>query len=140
MDIKLTRVLVVDDEPELRGLLQRYLQGQGLQVHVLPDTGGLEALLASAHFDVLVLDVMLPGEDGFAACRRLRAAGHRIPIVMLTARGDPGDRILGLDTGADDYLCKPFSPRELLARIQAQLRRQALLGSHPRPRAAGEPA
>ncbi|MBX3608360.1 MAG: two-component system response regulator OmpR [Hydrogenophaga sp.] len=124
------RVLVVDDEAELRALLQRYLQDQGLQVRALPDTSALEKLLARERFDVLVLDVMMPGEDGLAACRRLRAQGETIPIVMLTARGDPVDRIIGLEMGADDYLPKPFNPRELLARIQAQVRRQQLLGAH----------
>ncbi|RZJ58387.1 MAG: response regulator [Acidovorax sp.] len=123
------KILVADDEPDLRALLQRYLGDQG--------AGPLNVLLARERFDVLVLDVMMPGEDGLAICRRLRAQGETIPILMLTARGDPVDRIVGLEMGADDYLPKPFNPRELLARIQAMVRRQRLLGAHAGPRQAG---
>ena len=98
------------------------------------DGGGpLDKLLARERFDVLVLDVMMPGEDGLSICRRLPARGETIPIVMLTARGDPLDRIIGLEMGADDYLPKPFNPRELLARIQALVRRQRMLGAHTGP-------
>jgi len=123
------KLLVVDDEAELRALLARYLGGRGYRVREAADTTAMDRLLEREHFDVLVLDLMLPGEDGLAACRRLRANGDAIPILMLTARGDPVDRIIGLETGADDYLPKPFEPRELLARIQSLIRRQRLLGA-----------
>ena len=113
------RVLIVDDEAELRALLERYLTDQGVAVRAVPDAAQAERLLARERFDVLVLDVMMPGEDGLSLCRRLRAQGETIPILMLTARGDPVDRIIGLEMGADDYLPKPFNPRELLARVQA---------------------
>jgi two-component system, OmpR family, phosphate regulon response regulator OmpR len=126
-----TRVLLVDDEPELRALLQRYLGEQGLTVRAVPNAAEMDRLLAREVFDVMVLDLMLPGEDGLSICRRLRAQGETMPIIMLTARGEPVDRILGLEMGADDYLPKPFSPRELLARVSATLRRQdmALAGA-----------
>jgi two-component system phosphate regulon response regulator OmpR len=123
------RILVADDEADLRGLLQRYLADQRFDVCVVEDAPSLDKLLARERFDVLVLDVMMPGEDGLAVCRRLRSQGENIPIIMLTARGDPVDRIVGLEMGADDYLSKPFNPRELLARIQSQLRRQRMLGA-----------
>jgi two-component system phosphate regulon response regulator OmpR len=129
----LARILVADDEAELRALLQRYLGDQGYAVRTVDGAAALDRLLARERFDVLVLDVMMPGEDGLAACRRLRAQGETIPIIMLTARGDPLDRIIGLEMGADDYLPKPFNPRELLARIQAMVRRQRLLGAHTGP-------
>jgi two-component system, OmpR family, phosphate regulon response regulator OmpR len=126
-------VLIADDEAELRGLLQRYLGEQGLTVRAAHNAAIAERLLARERFDVLVLDVMMPGEDGLSLCRRLRHAGETVPILMLTARGDPVDRIIGLEMGADDYLPKPFNPRELLARIQAMVRRQKLLGAHGGP-------
>jgi two-component system phosphate regulon response regulator OmpR len=127
------RILIADDEAELRGLLERYLGEQGLIARSVPDAASAERLLARERFDVLVLDVMMPGEDGLSLCRRLRAQGETIPILMLTARGDPVDRILGLEMGADDYLPKPFNPREMLARLQAMVRRQRLLGAHGGP-------
>ncbi len=127
------RVLIADDEAELRGLLQRYLGEQGLQVRAVPDAAAAERMLSRERFDVLILDVMMPGEDGLSLCRRLRAQGETVPILMLTARGDPVDRIVGLEMGADDYLAKPFHPRELLARVQAMVRRQRLLGLHGGP-------
>ena len=133
------RVLVADDEADLRALLQRYLSDQGCAVRTVESGAGIDKLLGRERFDVLVLDVMMPGEDGLAICRRLRAQGETIPIVMLTARGDPLDRIIGLEMGADDYLAKPFTPRELLARIQALVRRQRVLGAHTGP-LAGEGA
>ena len=129
------RILIADDEADLRALLQRYLGDQGLVVRTVEDARPVERLLARERFDVLVLDVMMPGEDGLALCRRLRAQGETIPILMLTARGDPIDRIVGLEMGADDYLPKPFTPRELLARIQALIRRQRMLGAHAGPAA-----
>jgi two-component system phosphate regulon response regulator OmpR len=135
----LARILVADDEPDLRALLQRYLSDQGYAVRTVEGAGPLDALLARERFDVLVLDVMMPGEDGLSICRRLRAQGETIPILMLTARGDPVDRIIGLEMGADDYLPKPFNPRELLARVQAMVRRQRMLGAHTGPLPAAGP-
>lgn len=126
------RVLVVDDDVRLRELLQRYLTDQGFNVKVAADAKEMDATLANGNIDLLVLDLMLPGEDGLSICRRLRSAGAMIPIVMLTARGDEVDRIIGLEMGADDYLPKPFNPRELLARINAVLRRhERLMPSAP---------
>jgi two-component system phosphate regulon response regulator OmpR len=136
MSEALARILVADDEADLRALLPRYLTDQGYAVRTVDSAAPLDKLLAREPFDVLVLDVMMPGEDGLSICRRLRAQGETIPILMLTARGDPLDRIIGLEMGADDYLPKPFNPRELLARIQALVRRQRILGAHT-PTATG---
>ncbi|MEO0644308.1 MAG: response regulator [Pseudomonadota bacterium] len=122
------RMLVVDDDAELRTLLQRYLSGNGYEVRVAPDTSSLDRLLSRERFDLLVLDLMMPGEDGLTACRRLRAEGEEIPIIILTAKGDPIDRIIGIEMGADDYLAKPFEPRELVARIGAILKRARVSG------------
>ena len=124
-----SKVLVLDDEPDLRALLQRYLTEHGFEVRAVADAVQLDRLLQRERFDVLVLDIMMPGEDGLSVCRRLRAQGESIPIIMLTARGDPIDRIVGREMGADDYLSKPFDPRELVACINAQTRRQRLLGA-----------
>jgi two-component system phosphate regulon response regulator OmpR len=124
------RVLVLDDEPDLRALLQRYLTERGFDVRGVADATELDRLMQRERFDVLILDLMMPGEDGLSVCRRLRAHGESIPIIMLTARGDPIDRIVGREMGADDYLPKPFDPRELVACINAQTRRQRLLGAH----------
>jgi two-component system phosphate regulon response regulator OmpR len=118
------RVLVVDDDGRLRELLHRYLGEQGFDVLVAADAGTMTKLLARETVDIVILDLMLPGEDGLAVCRRLRGTGETVPIIMLTAKGDEVDRILGLEMGADDYLPKPFNPRELVARINAVLRRQ----------------
>ncbi len=119
------RILVLDDDLRLRELLHRYLTEQGFQVTPVPDAAALTKIWATppAH-DLMVLDLMLPGEDGLAVCRRLRDEGNMIPIIMLTAKGHDNDRILGLNAGADDYLPKPFNPKELLARIHAVLRRR----------------
>ena len=130
---RMSRILIADDEAELRGLLQRYLTEQGLAVRAVPDAASAAQLLARERFDVLVLDLMMPGEDGLSLCRRLRGQGETIPILMLTARGELVDRVLGLEMGADDYLAKPFEPRELLARLQALVRRQRVLGAHLGP-------
>ena len=119
------RILVVDDDLRLRDLLKRYLGEQGFAVDTVPDTASMDRQMQRLRYDLVVLDLMLPGEDGLAASRRLRAAGSDVAIVMLTARGDDEARIAGLDMGADDYLPKPFNPRELVARINAVLRRQA---------------
>lgn len=116
------RILVVDDDDELRQLLQTYLGEQGYAVQTVPDGAAMRALMSTQSFDLVILDVMLPGEDGLSLCRELRARS-RIPILMLTARGDELDRIIGLEMGADDYLPKPFHPRELLARLRSILRR-----------------
>ncbi|MCC7121416.1 MAG: response regulator [Gammaproteobacteria bacterium] len=125
------RLLVVDDDDELRSLLQTYLGEQGFTVKTVADGAAMRAEMAAGSFDLVILDVMLPGEDGLALCRELRAKS-RIPILMLTARGDELDRIIGLEMGADDYLPKPFHPRELLARIRSILRRvQELAGEGP---------
>src|SRR6266478_9710936 len=119
-----TKILVVDDDLRLRDLLQRYLTEQGFGVHTVSDAPGMDKLLGRERVDLLVLDLMLPGEDGLAVCRRLRASGETVPVIMLTAKGEDVDRIVGLEMGADDYLPKPFNPRELVARIHAVLRRQ----------------
>lgn len=118
------RILVVDDDLRLRDLLKRYLGEQGFNVKVVNDAAQMDRAILREHFDLMVLDLMLPGEDGLSICRRLRGTGNQIPIVMLTAKGDDVDRIIGLEMGADDYLPKPFNPRELVARIHAVLRRQ----------------
>jgi two-component system phosphate regulon response regulator OmpR len=124
---------MVDDDVRMRELLQRYLTEQGFNIETVADSAEMDAVLAKEHIDLLVLDLMLPGEDGLAICRRLRSAGSVMPIIMLTARGDEVDRIIGLEMGADDYLPKPFNPRELLARINAIMRRQV----RPEPSAPG---
>jgi len=118
------RLLVVDDDSRLRDLLVRYLGDQGLEVKAVGDAAQMDKLRTREHFDLIVLDLMLPGEDGLTICRRLRGTGDTTPIIMLTAKGEEVDRIVGLEMGADDYLPKPFNPRELLARIHAVLRRQ----------------
>lgn len=124
------KILILDDEPELRALVSTYLGGRGYQVRQATDDGHLYRLMARERFDLLILDVMMPWEDGLSICKRLRLEGETIPILMLTARAETLDRILGLEMGADDYLSKPFEPRELLARIEALLRRQQFLGAH----------
>ncbi len=120
-----SRILVVDDDLRLRDLLERYLSEQGFAVQAVPDASAMDKALGRERFDALILDLMLPGEDGLSICRRLRAGRSELPIIMLTAKGDEVDRIVGLEMGADDYLPKPFNPRELLARINAVLRRRA---------------
>ncbi len=118
------KVLVVDDDARIRDLLRRYLTQEGFEVMVAEDGKALNRLLLRETVDIIVLDLMMPGEDGLSICRRLRAANDRTPIIMLTAKGEDVDRIVGLEMGADDYLPKPFNPRELLARIGAVLRRK----------------
>ncbi|MEW5891103.1 MAG: two-component system response regulator OmpR [Pseudomonadota bacterium] len=124
------KILVVDDDLRLRELLTRYLAEQGFAVKAVEDGVTMDRALAREPYDLMVLDLMLPGEDGLSLCRRLRSARNAIPIIMLTARGDDVDRIVGLEMGADDYLPKPFNPRELVARINAVLRRK---GDTPHP-------
>jgi two-component system, OmpR family, response regulator len=116
------QVLVVDDDAELRGLLGEYLERNGFRVSLATNGRDMRRALESSRPDIVVLDVMLPGEDGLSLCRDLRARSN-LPVIMLTARGDELDRIIGLEMGADDYLPKPFNPRELLARIKSILRR-----------------
>ncbi|MDR1163512.1 MAG: response regulator [Candidatus Accumulibacter sp.] len=128
------KILLVDDDPELRQLLATYLGRQGFDTLLLPETRQLDAYLERFQPHLLILDLMLPGEDGLTACRRLRARGETIPIIMLTARDEPADRVIGLGIGADDYLGKPFDPRELVARIEAVLRRGAQPSSAPDPK------
>src|SRR4051812_28361571 len=118
------KILVVDDDLRLRDLLKRYLGEQGFAVDTVPDAPAMDRQMQRVRYDLMVLDLMLPGEDGLAVARRLRQAGDNIAVIMLTAKGDDVDRILGLEMGADDYLAKPFNPRELVARIHAVLRRQ----------------
>ncbi len=118
-------IWVVDDDPELRQMVGTYLIDQGYDVRCLSDVKQLEARLEFQRPDLIVLDLMMPGDDGLTALRRLRDAGDDLPVVMLTARGDGVDRIIGLEQGADDYLAKPFLPRELSARIEAVLRRRS---------------
>ena len=123
-------ILLVDDDPEIRQLTAKYLEQNGLQCSTAASGREMRQILQSRRVDLLVLDVMMPGEDGLAICRDLRALGgahSAMPILMLTARTDDTDRILGLEMGADDYLGKPFVPRELLARIRAVLRRARAL-------------
>ncbi|MBT9492141.1 MAG: response regulator transcription factor [Paucibacter sp.] len=119
------RLLVIDDDARLTGMLSDYLGAAGFEVMVANSLSAAREALAGAPFDLLVLDLMLPDGDGLDFCRELRADAHtrRLPVLMLSARGEPMDRILGLELGADDYLAKPFEPRELQARIKAMLRR-----------------
>jgi two-component system OmpR family response regulator/two-component system phosphate regulon response regulator OmpR len=121
------KILVVDDDKRLRDLLFCYLTGQGFFVRVAENAEAMDKLLTREAFDLIVLDLMLPGEDGLSICRRLRTGEPQQAIIMLTAKGDEIDRIVGLEMGADDYLPKPFNPRELIARIQAVLRRRGTL-------------
>lgn len=123
MDESSPHVLLVDDDVRLRELLLRYLESQGFAAKGVGDGAQMRQALDRGHYDLIVLDLMLPGEDGLEICRRLRGQGDTTPIVMLTAKGDEIDRIVGLEIGADDYLPKPVNPRELLARIRSVLRR-----------------
>jgi two-component system phosphate regulon response regulator OmpR len=128
------KLLVVDDDARIRDLLRRYLSQEGYEVFVAEDSKAMSRILVKERFDLIVLDLMLPGEDGLSICKRLRASKDQTPIIMLTAKGEDVDRIIGLEVGADDYLPKPFNPRELLARISAVLRRQ------PAPELPGAPS
>ena len=122
------RLLLVDDDAELRELIQTYLRRQGLEVIAVVDGIEMDAVLAREDIDLIVLDLMLPGEDGLSIAKRLKSA-RSTPIIMLSAQGEDVDRIVGLEVGADDYLGKPFNPRELLARIRAVLRRSGMAAS-----------
>lgn len=127
------KILIVDDDPGLNSLLERFFTSKGYRARAVPNVEQMDRLLAREVFNLVVLDLMLPGEDGLSACRRLRAANNSVPIIMLTAKGDELSRIKGLELGADDYLAKPFNPDELMARVKAVLRRQ----SAPVPGAPG---
>ena len=131
-DQTVPHILVVDDDREIRDLLNRFLVKHGLRVSTARDGVEMSRILDGAAIDLVVLDLMLPGEDGLSLCRKLRSTTN-LPVIMLTAMGEDTDRIVGLEMGADDYLPKPFNPRELLARIKAVLRRmQALPASSPK--------
>ena len=119
-----TRIMVVDDDVRLRDLLNKYLAEQGFAVRAVANSSDMDRYLARERYDLLILDLMMPGEDGLAICRRLRGASENIPIIMLTAKDDEVDTVIGLELGADDYVTKPYSARELLARIKAVLRRK----------------
>ncbi len=119
------RILVVDDDPEIRKLLARYVESQGFRVLLAASCRELRDQLATHHVDLIVLDVMLPDGSGLDLCRDLRAQRSKVPIILLTALKEDVDRIIGLEIGADDYLGKPFNPRELIARVRAVLRRHA---------------
>ena len=131
------RILVVDDDQRLRELVVRYFAEQGFEARAVPDAAGMDRQLARERYDLVVLDLMLPGEDGLSICRRLRQANGPA-IVMLTAKGDDVDRIVGLEMGADDYVPKPFNPRELVARVNAVLRRRQPAGPPGAPAAETE--
>jgi two-component system OmpR family response regulator len=125
-------LLIVDDDREIRGLLAQYLEKHEFRTSAVADGKEMRRVLERSHVDLLVLDLMLPGEDGLALCRELRSRSQ-LPIIMLTARGEDVDRIIGLELGADDYIAKPFNPRELLGRIKAVLRRSAHAPRDPSP-------
>jgi two-component system OmpR family response regulator len=125
-------ILIVDDDAEIRSLLSRYLQKNGLRATAVADGRAMWQALDRGSFDLIVLDLMLPGDDGLTLCRTLRARSD-MPVIMLTARGEETDRIVGLEMGADDYLAKPFSARELLARIKVILRRARSLPPNMQP-------
>jgi len=131
-DSALPCVLIVDDDVRLRDLLVRYLSQQEFNPIAAGSGREMDQQLKRHHVDLIVLDLMLPGEDGLSICRRLRGQGVETPIVMLTAKGDEVDRIVGLEIGADDYLPKPGSPRELVARMRAVLRRGRVHAGAPR--------
>ena len=124
-------ILVVDDDPEIRHLLGRYLTGQGFRVSLAASGGEMSEQLAVQSIDLVVLDVMLPDRSGLNLCRDLRVTHPRVAVILLTALKEDVDRIIGLEIGADDYLGKPFNPRELVARVKAVLRRTGESGAAP---------
>ncbi len=117
------KILVADDEVKIRELVRMYLEKEGFRVVEAADGAAALDYLAREHFDLVILDLMMPNTDGWTVCREIRKRDNPVPIIMLTARGDEIDRVLGLELGADDYVVKPFSPRELVARVKAVLRR-----------------
>ncbi|HEX9275073.1 MAG TPA: response regulator [Casimicrobiaceae bacterium] len=126
-------ILIVDDDAEIRSLLSQYLEKNGFRATAVAEGRAMWQALDAGRIDLIVLDLMLPGDDGLTLCRNLRAKSSDIPVIMLTARGEETDRIVGLEMGADDYLAKPFSARELLARIKVVLRRARSLPQNLRP-------
>jgi two-component system phosphate regulon response regulator OmpR len=120
------KVLLVDDDEKLLKLVKEYLEGYGFRVVTLPDGSAVMKTIAAKSPDIVILDIMLPGKDGLAVLKEVRTE-HAVPVIMLTAKGEDADRIVGLELGADDYLPKPFNPRELLARVRAVLRRPSRL-------------
>ncbi|MGT2455636.1 response regulator [Cupriavidus basilensis] len=139
MEAHVDHILIVDDDREIRELVSTYLTKNGLRVTVAPDGRHMRQFLEANTVDLIVLDIMMPGDDGLVLCRELRAGKHKAtPILMLTARDDETDRILGLEMGADDYLTKPFAARELLARIKSVLRRTRMLPPNLQITAAGQ--
>lgn len=127
------KLLIVEDDARTRTLLERYLKEQGFPVLSLSSGRRVDETLAAHSVKLVILDLMLPGEDGLSICRRLRSRGEDVPIIILTAKGDEVDRVVGLEIGADDYVAKPFSPRELVARINAVLRRRNPVSVHGAP-------
>lgn len=127
------KLLIVEDDARTRTLLERYLKEQGFAVLSVPSGRRVDETLAAHPVKLIILDLMLPGEDGLSICRRLRSKGEDVPIIILTAKGDEVDRVVGLEVGADDYVAKPFSPRELVARINAVLRRRIPVPVHGAP-------
>lgn len=132
------KILIVEDDARTRTLLERYLKEQGFPVLAVANGRRLDETLAAHPVKLVILDLMLPGEDGLSICRRLRARGEDVPIIILTAKGDEVDRVVGLEIGADDYMSKPFSPRELVARINAVLRRRQPAPIHGAPASASQ--
>ncbi len=126
----MTKILIVEDDAEIRALIARYLRANDISVVEAGDAREMDEVLRDSRINLIVLDIMLPGEDGLSVCRRIRANSD-IPIVIVTAQKDDIERIIGLEMGADDYITKPFNPRELLARIRAVLRRQTVSGATP---------
>jgi two-component system, OmpR family, response regulator len=128
-------LLVVDDDREIRTLLSQYLEKHGFRTTAVADGREMRRVMARSTVDLIVLDLMLPGEDGLSICRELQQAQSLVPVIMLSARGEEVDRIVGLEIGADDYMPKPFNPRELLGRIRAVLRRASHTPREPDPQA-----
>lgn len=120
------KILVVDDDVRLQGLLARYLGEQGFATSTASEGVAMYRLLLRNAYQLIILDINMPGENGLQICQRLRATGNTTPVIMLTARGEDVDRIRGLELGADDYLAKPFNPRELVARIHSVIRRHSV--------------
>lgn len=125
-------ILIVEDDPEIRTMVSRFLTKNGCRITATGDAQSMSRAIGAARIDLVILDIMLPGEDGLSICRRLRSTSS-VPIIMLTAAGDPVARVVGLEMGADDYVAKPFDPHELLARIRAVLRRAATLPIAEKP-------